>query len=76
MPNIKFVSMACMPMSQNVVKCKNGICICLCVHMCDHVPVINLISLACMQNVNFFLKICNFKIIDRGIIFALWVAPL
>ena len=37
------------------VKCKNGICICLCVsvHMCDHVPVINLISLACMQNVNF-----------------------
>ena len=55
----------------------------VCVHMCDHVPFINLVSLACMpieikvQNVNFKNKIRNFKnIIDRGIISSLWVAPV
>ena len=65
------------------VKCKNGNCFCLCVHMCDHVPFINLISLACMPielksaKCEFFFKIRNFRnIIDRGINFALWVAPV
>ena len=51
MPNTKFVSMACMPNEPKSVKCKNGIMylsLCVCVHMCDHVPFINLVYLACM----------------------------
>ena len=56
----------------------------LCVHVsvCG-MPLINLVSLACLpmsQKVlkcEFFLKIHNFKnIIDRCIISSLWVAPV
>ena len=63
MPNIKFVSLACMPNEPKSVKCKNGICICLyvsvfaCVYVYLYfsvcvvcVPFINLVSLACMPN--------------------------
>ena len=68
-----------------LVKCKNGICLCVPVFVYEHVsvcgvPLINLVSLACLpmsqkvQNV-IFLKIHNFKnIIDRCIIPSLWVA--
>ena len=71
-----------------LVKCKNGICLCVPVSVYVPVsvcgmPLINLVSLACLpmsqkvQNVNFFKKIRNFKnIIDRCIISSLWVAPV
>ena len=48
-PNIKFVSLACVPNEPKGVKCKNGICICLCDSLCAcvcvyDVPFINLVS--------------------------------
>ena len=39
MPNIKFLSLACMPNVPKSVKCKNDICICLCVSVCACVCV-------------------------------------
>ena len=62
MPNITFVSLACMPNVPKSVKCENDICICLCVSVCACVCVylyfcvcvcvtfINLVSLECMPN--------------------------
>ena len=34
MPNIKFVSLECMPNKPKSVKCKNGICICIYLSVC------------------------------------------
>ena len=71
-----------------LVKYKNGICLCVPVSVYVHVsvcgmPLINLVSLACLPmraksvKCEFFLKIHNFKnIIDRCIISSLWVAPV
>ena len=85
--NVKLVSLACMPNDPKSGKCKNGICVCMClctfIFLCVWcVPFINSVSLACMPNkpksakCEFFKKICNFKNInDRCIIYSLWVVP-